>query len=603
MTGAEPHGPPLPAKLAARRLLGSKVAEGFTPAGLYAYTDRNGAPIFYRARLNPPNGSGEKKVVRPLHADGAEWKIGEPVFSEGGKPLYALHRLAAADAAAPVYFVEGESCADALLRLGVLATTADGAQSDERADFSPLARLRVTLWPDNDKPGREHMQRVAAKLTALGCTVETLDIDALDLPETGDVVDYLRAHPGATAGDLASLRRIPSGRAAASCEAAPPVDLIRGDTVTIEPIRWAWRGWLARGKLHIMAGAPGTGKTTLALAFAATITVGGRWPDGSRAEPGDVLIWSGEDDPRDTMAPRLLAMGADLRRIHFVGAVREEGDGPRAFDPASDMPRLRAAVTQAGIVPRLLIVDPIVNAVAGDSHKNGEVRRALAPVCDLAREVDCVALGISHFSKGGAGRDPVERVTGSLAFGALARVVMATAKRPDEQGGGRILARAKSNIGPDGGGFAYEVETLFLPDHPDVESSRILWREPLEGTARELLADADNADDAGTERRDAGDWLREVLTEEGQQEARALRRLAEDAGFAWRTVQRAAKAAGAQIVRTGFGPKCRTVWRLPVAPDSPVAPVAPTKKLGASGASDGFGATVHPLQHGAEPSR
>ena len=96
------------------------------------------------------------------------------------------------------------------------------------------------------------------------------------------------------------------------------VILTCGTDLTPEPYRWLWQYWLAMGKLHILAGAPGQGKTTIALAMAATITIGGRWPDGSRCAPGNVLIWSGEDDPADTLVPRLMAAGADRARCYFI---------------------------------------------------------------------------------------------------------------------------------------------------------------------------------------------------------------------------------------------------------------------------------------------
>jgi len=110
-----------------------------------------------------------------------------------------------------------------------------------------------------------------------------------------------------------------------------PVDgdgvmLVNGADLKPEPIRWLWPQWLALGKLHILAGAAGQGKTTINLAFAATVTTGGRWPDGTRCEPGNVLIWSGEDDPADTLLPRLLAMGADRRRVYFVQGSRVNGE-------------------------------------------------------------------------------------------------------------------------------------------------------------------------------------------------------------------------------------------------------------------------------------
>ena len=242
----------------------------------------------------------------------------------------------------------------------------------------------------------------------------------------------------------------------------PAVDLICGASIKPEPIDWLWVDWLACGKFHVLAGPPGTGKTTIAAALAATLTCGGRWPDGTRAENGNVLVWSGEDDPTDTLVPRLLASGADVSRVYFVGDVRD-GDEGMAFDPAKHMEALAHAAVKIGGV-KLLIVDPIVSAIAGDSHKNAEVRRGLQPLVTLAAKLNCAVLGISHFTKGTSGRDPVERVNGSIAFGALARVVFAAAKMADDDqdGGGRLFCRSKSNIGPDSGGFRYDLEQVEL---------------------------------------------------------------------------------------------------------------------------------------------
>lgn len=116
--------------------------------------------------------------------------------------------------------------------------------------------------------------------------------------------------------------------------------LIKGSNITPLPINWLWDGWLAAGKVHILGGAPGTGKTTIALALAATLTIGGRWPDGTRAAIGNVAIWSGEDDPADTLIPRLALAGADLNRVYFVGEITENFER-RAFDPANDIELLR----------------------------------------------------------------------------------------------------------------------------------------------------------------------------------------------------------------------------------------------------------------------
>ena len=178
------------------------------------------------------------------------------------------------------------------------------------------------------------------------------------------------------------------------------------------------------------------------------------------------LSWSGEDDVADTIIPRLIGAGADLDRIHIIQGVSEEGE-KRSFDPATDILLLRESIK--GKKVKLLIVDPIVSAVAGDSHKNAEVRRSLQPIVDLAEELDCAVYGVTHFTKGTAGKEPVERVTSSLAFGALTRMVTVAMKLPDKgehPDGARLFARAKSNIGPDGGGFYYFIDVGAIPGHP-----------------------------------------------------------------------------------------------------------------------------------------
>ena len=117
------------------------------------------------------------------------------------------------------------------------------------------------------------------------------------------------------------------------------------------------------------------------------------FPDGSFSKAGNVRIWSGEDDPADTMVPRLRAAGADLNRVYFVGDM-SAGDAFRSFDPATDIPALLEQAIRIGGVS-LIVVDPIVSAVAGDSHKNGEVRRALQPLVDMADRIGAAVVGIT----------------------------------------------------------------------------------------------------------------------------------------------------------------------------------------------------------------
>lgn len=342
---------------------------------------------------------------------------------------------------------------------------------------------------------------------------------------------------------------------AETATAAPTVELLPGTAFSPEDIRWIWRGWIAEGKLHLLAGGAGTGKTTAGISFTATVTTGGTWPDGSRAERGSVLIWSGEDSVADTLLPRLLAAGGDPTRVHFVGKTNGQ-KGVRPFDPAVDMAALAEAAQRIPDL-KLAILDPVVSAVAGDSHKNGEVRRGLQPVVDFAEQSGCAVLGITHFSKNTGGREPLERVVGSLAFGAVARLVMATVK-PAEAGQPRRLVRAKSNIGPDGGGYSYDLFMSPVPGH-DFAGQWVEWGEALEGTARDLMA-VEERDPDGNALASAKDFLSDALSA-GPMAARDLKATAEAHDHSWASVRRAKKDLAVKVDKDGL--RGGWLWSLP----------------------------------------
>lgn len=339
-------------------------------------------------------------------------------------------------------------------------------------------------------------------------------------------------------------------------------------------IRWLWPGWLAKGKLHILAGAGGTGKTTLLIGLIATITTGGRWPDGSLcSEPGNALIWSSEDDPADTLVPRLAAAGADLNRVHIIqGRTNAQGDAD-PFDPANDIALLRATANEIGGVS-LLMLDPIVSAVKGDMHKANDVRRALQGVVDFAEQNLCAVVGISHFAKGGAGSSPADRVIGSQAFSALARTVLVAAKQEDSDV--RVLARAKSNIGTDEGGVSYTIEPCIIGD--GIEATRVLWGDAIEGSAREILGDVETTDEERLDDSDdPAEALRRILSA-GPLTGKDAKRLMTVNGYTQKQIRNARERLSVVTARSGFGGETVVSWSLPQAQGEfaafpPVTPV------------------------------
>ncbi|MGE5141448.1 MAG: AAA family ATPase [Rudaea sp.] len=435
-----------------------------------------------------------------------------------------------------------------------------------RAKF-PDARIIVCADDDYRTPGNPGRTKASEAASAVGGLLAIPDFGD-DRPEGATDFNDSYRHCGAEAvGRAVANARVPEaieGRQATQNAVAvdlASVELRCANSIAPEAVSWLWPDWIAAGKLHILAGPPGTGKTTVAIGVAATLTSGGRWPDGSRChDKKDVIVWTGEDGLGDTLVPRLIANGADMSRVHFVGAVTVGGER-REFDPATDVPLLAVHAARLPDVG-LMIVDPIVSAVSGDAHKSNDVRRGLQPLAHLASQTGAAIVGISHFSKGTSNRDPVERVTGSIAFGAAARIVLGAAKRRDDQGGGRILVRAKSNLGPDTGGFVYDLQQVPVPGHADILASRLMWGETLEGTARALLADVetDTGDDERNALADAKAFLQGLLAD-GPVPSKAAWADAEQAGHARATVRRAMTALGVEARKTGL--QGGWVWELP----------------------------------------
>ena len=199
--------------------------------------------------------------------------------------------------------------------------------------------------------------------------------------------------------------------------------------------------------------------------------------------------------------------------IAFIKGVEEDGKSAR-FDPSRDMEALAEVCAELGGV-NLIIIDPVVMIAKGDSHKNAETRKDLQPLADLAEQTQAAVIGIHHLTKRSEGADPVDRVSGSLAFGAAPRVIMLNALDP--KGGAEprgVLMRAKSNIGPSHGGYSFSAEQRPLDDEPDISAQRILWGEYVDKSARDMLEEFEGKAKAAAEaKRKAAEFVSEALAD------------------------------------------------------------------------------------------
>jgi putative DNA primase/helicase len=317
---------------------------------------------------------------------------------------------------------------------------------------------------------------------------------------------------------------------------------VRIADIETQPLRWLWPGRIPLGKVTMLIGDPGLGKSLLTVAIAAAVSVGARWPDGASGTQGDVLLLSAEDDAADTIRPRLEAAGADLARVHVLRGIREfSRDGEetrlREFSLRRDIEVLNDLLVRIGDVVAV-IVDPVsAYFEAVDTHNNADVRGTLAPLAALAMQRRVAILTVSHLNKGGSS-NALYRATGSLGFVAAARSVMLAAR--ESESGRRVIVPVKNNLAPESTGLAYEIEqaanrAAVIAWHPD----------PVTMTAGEALAQSEGPAER-SELREACDWLRELLAD-GPVLATDVKAQAREAGHAWITVRR---AKGVLRVRT-----------------------------------------------------
>jgi hypothetical protein len=335
--------------------------------------------------------------------------------------------------------------------------------------------------------------------------------------------------------------------------------------IQAKPICWLWPGRIARGKLTIIAGNPGLGKSQITASIAAIVTTGGLWPvDRARCAAGDVIFLTAEDDPADTLRPRLEAAGADVRRVHVVDGVivGYRGDGARedrTFCIGSDLRALETKLAELDGAAAV-VIDPI-SAYLGktDSHNNSEVRGVLAPLSELAARHNTAVVGVSHLTKA-AGAQALMRVTGSLAFVAAARAAYLVTVDPNDKAR-RLFLPMKNNLWPDTSGLAFRIEGATVQSSAGpLPTSLVAWEpEPVSVTADEIIAQAANPEEASA-LNEAADWLWDLL-DGGPLLAKDVATQAKGAGIAKSTLRRAADKL--QIDRAKAGYQGAWMWSLP----------------------------------------
>jgi putative DNA primase/helicase len=332
--------------------------------------------------------------------------------------------------------------------------------------------------------------------------------------------------------------------------------------VQAKPIEWLWPNWLAIGKVSMLSGKGGKGKSTILCDLAARTTTGAAWPDHvSGGKPGSVVILAAEDDAADTLKPRLVAAHADMSRVFNIRSAYSAGQR-RTFNIQTDLAALEAEVERLGDV-RLVIIDPITSYLGRvDSHKNADVRAVLEPIGEFATRQRVAVVCNNHFSKGGG--DANDRMIGSVAFVNYVRTALIVT--PDAENESRLLLLpAKNNIAAIKYGLAYSIGSrLITADNTEILTSEILWEtEPVKITADDALAALATDGNSRTAKAEAIDFLQSALVR-GPVAAGDIKRQASEAGITAKALRMAKEALGIKPEKSGF--EGGWVWNLPKMP-------------------------------------
>ena len=396
----------------------------------------------------------------------------------------------------------------------------------------------VHIWADNDTNGMG--QRTAAKLAS---RLRDKGLNVFVHIPSRTSADWLDVFNDLGADEL--LDELANRR-----EWTPDAGWtgIRLSTVRPETVLWLWPGRIPSGKICILDGDPGLGKSTVTLDLAARVTRGLPMPDGTGAgEPAGVVLVSAEDGLADTIVPRLQAAGADLE---LIWAIEQCGEDRHPFTMPDDLAHLERAVRETGA--RLVVIDPLMAFLNlhTNAHRDQDTRYVLARVHEMASTTGAAVLLVRHLNKA-AGGTAIYRGGGSIGIIGAARSGLLVAKDPEDEQR-RVLACTKQNLAVMPSSLAFRLVA------GEGRPAQVAWEGSSNFDANALLAPP-VVGAKRTERDEVKDFLREELAA-GPVPAKEVEAAALEAGISKATLRRARLELGVKIKRDGFQGK--SLWSL-----------------------------------------
>ncbi len=510
---------------------------------VYDYKDENGALLYQVVRYEP-------KSFRPRR----KGPNGDWIYNLDGvrRVPYNLPELVNAGGAV---IVEGEKDSDNLKALGyagsTAVTTSQGGAKGWKPEYSDFfLSKQVAIIPDNDRPGLEYAETVARSLQGKASVIKIVELPGLGERKEKhglDVSDWiaLRRKEGRTDKEIKEelislIKEAPAWEPKADIPQEKPSGLVMLDTVTPEAISWLWQGRIPLGKLSLIDGDPGLGKSTVTLDLVARISRGASMPDGSPGVSGGAVLLTLEDGLADTIVPRLKAAGAVLSRIASLQEVHDKDGKPR-LPTVEDIEAIKRACQK--VQAKIVVIDPLMAHLDGrtNSFRDQDIRRALTPLAQLADEIRVAVAVVRHLNKASGGQ-AIYRGGGSIGIAGQARCTHLVAKDPEDESR-RIFASVKNNLAPEAPSLSFSLEGFD-------GASRIVW-----GGVSNCRADALLSIPSSTEERTALDEAREFLRDllsNGPVESKEVQKEAKAAGITDITLRRAKKVLGVKVQKRDF---------------------------------------------------
>lgn len=322
---------------------------------------------------------------------------------------------------------------------------------------------------------------------------------------------------------------------------ASALRITKSSEVEPELIEWLWKDRIPLGKLTLFSGNPDVGKSLVSLDVAARLSSGRDFPDGKNTLGAcDVLILAAEDDPSDTIVPRLIVAGADLDRIHLLDGTNV-ADMERGFALDADVQLLREHLSENPEI-RLVIIDPISNYLGfAEINKEQELRRVLTPLVNVARDAECAVLTIAHFNKQ-MGADAIHKTGGAVGLVGIQRMGWAFTKNPDDPDA-RLMLRIKGNISADSKGLGYRTVGKEITIQGQQSTQPVVeWLGASSETADNVLQLSN--DPEARSARNISNWLREFLQHAEQPASEVFKAAESKFGNAGDRVRRASEQIG-----------------------------------------------------------